>query len=212
MPERRYNRLPINALVSFEAAARLVSFKTAADELNVTPAAISHQVKPLERELQCDLFQRHHRGVDLTETGAVLLVAIQRGLDGLTEALDQIRAQSSSASVNIRSTAAVSSLWLTPRLSQFWKAHGQVSVTQIVSDTDQDQSNCDMSIHYGDMPRQSGTCRALFNDRIMALSSPRFAQQYRIERVEDLAQLPLVHLEAAETDWTTWRKWLHALG
>jgi len=67
---RPYDMPPMTALVSFEAAARHVSFKTAASELNVTAAAVSHQVKALEKELQRPLFHRHHRGVELTETGA----------------------------------------------------------------------------------------------------------------------------------------------
>lgn len=79
MPKRPYGLPPLNTLVSFEAAARNVSFKAAAKELNVTPAAISHQVKALEQELRCPLFNRFHRGVELTESGAYLLVALQRG-------------------------------------------------------------------------------------------------------------------------------------
>ena len=79
LSKRHYDLPPMTALVAFEAAARHVGFKPAARELNVTPAAISHQVKALESELHCALFYRHHRGVELTETGAYLLVALQRG-------------------------------------------------------------------------------------------------------------------------------------
>ena len=93
MSETRYTRLPLRALVSFEAAARLVSFKSAARELNVTPAAVSHQIKALEAELRTPLFDRHNRGVELTEKGAYLLVAIQRGFDHVGEALDQLKSR-----------------------------------------------------------------------------------------------------------------------
>ena len=213
MPKRPYDIPSMTSLVSFEAAARHVSFKAAAKELNVTPAAVSHQVKSLEKELRCDLFHRFHRGVELSESGAYLLVALQRGFEGINEAVGQLRAQRGhSSSVIIRSTTAVSSLWLTPRLAQFWKSHPHISVTQIVSDQDISPSDCDLSIHYGHMKQASGLCRALFHDQIMALGSPRFAAQNRIETVEDVAKAPLIYLEAADSGWTDWQEWLHALG
>ncbi|EEE35916.1 transcriptional regulator, LysR family [Rhodobacteraceae bacterium KLH11] len=199
-------------MISFEAAARHVSFKAAAEELNVTPAAISHQVKALESELQCALFLRHHRGVELTESGAYLLVALQRGFEGISEALSQLRRQYDQKGVTIRSTTAVSSLWLTPRLAQFWKRYGHVSVTQVVTDHGLDTSNCDLSIHYGDTSRETGVFKTLFHDSIMALCSPRFARQNAIKQVDDIARVPLIHLDAPDTGWADWRTWTRELG
>ncbi|MET1415824.1 LysR substrate-binding domain-containing protein [Roseibium sp. HPY-6] len=212
MPQRPYELPPLNALVSFEAAARHVSFKSAATELNVTPAAVSHQVKALEQHLNCVLFRRHHRGVELTETGAYLFVSLQRGFEEISDALGQLRARASKTSVTVRATTAMSALWLTPRLAQFWKSHPRISVSQIVSDTGSDSSDCDISIHYGDMSGETGFCRSLFHDRIFALGSPRFARQNKIDSVEDLAGLPLIHLDSAGTDWTDWQDWFSALG
>ncbi len=212
MSKRPYDLPPMSSLISFEAAARHVSFKAAARELNVTPAAISHQVKALEQELHCILFQRHHRGVELTETGAYLLVSLQRGFESMSDALNQLRSRHPRASVTIRATTAVSSLWLTPRLAQFWKTHGHISVAQIVSDAGQTQSDCDLSIHYGDMSKETGNCRVLFHDQITALSSPRFAQENKIAQVADLARLPLIHLESTGNKWTGWQDWCGELG
>lgn len=202
----------MTALVSFEAAARHASFKTAASELNVTAAAISHQVKALEKELQRPLFDRHHRGVELTEAGAYLMVAIQRGFEAIDDAIGQLRANAPKASVTIRATTAVSSLWLTPRLARFWRSHGQIGVAQIVSDTDQLQSDCDLSIHYGDIAKEKGTCRVLFDDRIIALGSPSFASEHRIETVADLAGIPLIDLVSTQSTWTSWQEWCGILG
>ncbi len=212
MTKRPYDLPHMSALISFEAAARHVSFKVAAAELNVTPAAISHQVKALEQELRCLLFRRYHRGVELTETGAYLLVSLQRSFEGMNDALDQLRARTGRASVTIRATTAVSSFWLTPRLGQFWKSHGHISVAQVVSDTDLGQSDCDLSVHYGDMSKDSGICHAIFNDHIMALGSPRFARQHGVKNVADLALLPLIHLDAPKTGWTDWQDWCGVLG
>ena len=203
---------PLNALRAFEAAARHLSFTQAAAELGVTPAAISHQVKALETELRCDLFRRHHRGVELTETGAYLLIMLQRGFETMAEAVDQLRQRTARASVTIRVSTAVSSLWLTPKLAQFWKTRPEISVAQIVSDLESDEADCDLSIHYGPISLDSGTRSVLFRDRIMALGSPGFAAANPVRSAAELAQLPLIHLDSGVAGWTTWRDWLRALG
>ncbi len=212
MFNRPYRLPAMSALVAFEAAARHVSFTHAARELNVTSAAISHQVKALEVELQCPLFQRHHRGVTLTETGAYLLVALQRGFECMSEATDQLRRRAQNASVTIWVTTAVSSLWLTPKLAEFWKSHGDVSVAQIVSDTGEAPAECDLSIRYGILPRDIGVARVLFGDRLMALGSPAFARTHQIGCLADLARVSLIHFDTPVTGWTDWQGWFRALG
>lgn len=212
MPKRPYRLPAMSALVAFEAAARHDSFTLAARELNVTPAAISHQVKALELDLNCPLFQRHHRGVSLTESGAYLLLALQRGFETMAEATDQLRHRALSASVTIGVTTAVSSLWLTPKLAEFWKTHGDVSVAQIVSDTGEALNQCDLSIRYGIVPPQGPKHQVLFHDRLMALGSPAFARAHRVESVQDLAALPLIHFDTYVEGWTDWQSWFQALG
>ncbi|MEO0751747.1 MAG: LysR substrate-binding domain-containing protein [Pseudomonadota bacterium] len=212
MPETRYTHLPLRALVSFEAAARHVSFKAAARELNVTPAAVSHQIKALEAELRSTLFERHNRGVDLTEKGAYLLVAIQRGFDHVGEALDQLKSRARPAAVTIHSTTAVSSLWLTQRLASFWRAHPRIAVSQAVDDMRRDAESCDLSIHYGDMALERAPCQPLFRDTITALASPDFAREHTVSSIKELGQIPLIHLEMAENNWTSWEEWAGALG
>ncbi len=212
MSYRPYDLPPMSALVAFEAAARHVSFTNAARELNVTPAAVSHQIKALEAELQCPLFQRHHRGVTLTESGAYLLVALQRGLEGMADAVGQLRQRATRASVTIGVTTAVSALWLTPKLAQFWKTHGDVSVAQIVSDTGEAPAECDLSIRYGVLPRDRAVCSVLFRDRLMAIASPDFAATHPVSAVADLAQVPLIHFDTQVAGWTDWHGWFRALG
>ncbi|MBO9449292.1 LysR family transcriptional regulator [Tropicibacter sp. R16_0] len=211
MPKRPYDLPPLSALSSFEAAARHESFKSAAQELNVTPAAISHQVKALEAELGQQLFHRHQRGVELSETGQMLQLTLQRGFEQISTMVTQLRQDSQTRAVTIGATTAVSSLWLTPRLARFWKRHGNIAVTQNVSDTDHAQTGCNLSIHYGDMTRDNGDCRPLFRDRIAALASPAFAAEHAVDALADLAHLPLIHLNASDERWTDWRTWCAAL-
>lgn len=212
MPKRPYDLPPMNALVAFDAAARHVSFKAAARELNVTPAAISHQVKALEQELQCALFLRHHRGVALTETGAYLRVALQTGFEAMGDAVAQLKRRSSTSAVTIGVTTAVSSLWLTPKLAQFWKSHGDISVAQIVDDTGVAPAGCDLNISYGIPARGTAQSSVLLHDRIMALASPRFAAAHPVAGLDDLARLPLIQFQSNVAGWTDWQDWFHALG
>lgn len=212
MAQRPYNLPPMSALVSFEAAARHVSFKAAAQELNVTPAAVSHQVKALETELRQQLFRRNHRGVELTETGAYLLVALQRGFEGISDAVAQLRSDAASATVTIRASTAVSSLWLAPKLAEFWQTYPHIPVSQNVTDFPDHAPACDLSINYGHMSEDHGDVRLLFRDRIAALGSPHFAAKHRIETIGDFARAPLIHMDMPGIEWTHWADWCRELG
>lgn len=209
---RLYDLSSITALICFEAAARNSHFKKAAQELNVTPAAVSHQIKALEGDLGCDLFLRRSRGVELTEKGAFLFIAIQRGFETISDAVTQIRARKETVDVTIWTTTAVSSLWLTPKISAFWKIHPAITVSQIVSDVPSITGRYDLSVHYGN-PQENGVeYRELFQDRIVALGTPDFARQHNINCVDDLLGTPLIHLSNEESGWTTWTEWFLALG
>lgn len=209
---RPYDLSSMTALICFEAAARNASFKKAAEELNVTPAAVSHQIKALETNLGCRLFLRRSHGVELTEKGAFLFIATQRGFDSISEAIIQIRGRPETVDVTIRSTTAVSSLWLTPKISAFWKIHPAVTVSQIVSDVPGMTIRCDLSIRYGSEQESGDEYRKLLQGRIVALGTPSFAAQQSVTRVEDLLKAPLIHVSSEGTDWTTWDDWFLALG
>lgn len=206
-----YDFSSMTALICFEAAARNVSFKKAAQEMNVTPAAISHQIKALEADLGCTLFRRHHRGVELTEKGAFLFITVQRGFEAVSDAVSRIRDHPETVDVTIGTTTAFSSLWLTPKISAFWKIHPAITVSQIVSDVPGMPGRCDLSIDYGNPQENDVEYRKLFQDRIVALGTPFFASEYGIARIEDLLGAPLIHSSSKETGWTTWDDWFAAL-
>ena len=207
-----YDFFSMTALICFEAAARHASFKKASGELNVTPAAVSHQIKALEHDLACALFERQHRGVVLTDKGAFLFQAIRRGFETVSEAVTELRARPESVDVTIGTTTAFSALWLTPRIASFWKIHPAITVSQIVSDVPGMTQRCDLSIHYGTPKNGDAHSRILFRDSIVALGSRRFAKDHRITRLKDLLTAPLVHSSGKESDWTTWDGWFSAQG
>ncbi|SPJ23688.1 LysR substrate-binding domain-containing protein [Palleronia abyssalis] len=205
--KRPYDLPSMTALVCFEAAARHQSFKTAARELNVTPAAVSHQIKALETELGRDLFRRHHRGVDLTEMGAFLFVNLRKGFEGMSDTIREIRGRAETDDVVVRATTAVSAFWLTPKISAFWKTHPEIVISQIVMDTAASSGSTDLGIHYGPVNTEMDAHHVLFRDRIVALASPEFAERIPSLSLKALAGAPLIHVAAADTDWTGWADW-----
>ena len=209
---RPYDLPSLTALACFESAARKASFKDAAQEMNVTPAAVSHQIKALETDLGCSLFVRRSRGVELTEKGAFLFLSIRRGFEAISDTVVQIRDRRDTVDVTIRTTTAVSSLWLTPKIAAFWKIYPAVTVSQIISDIPGVSGPCDLSIHYGDTDESGLEHRILFQDRIVALGTTAFAEQHRIASVEDLLKVPLIHMSNEENGWTTWTDWFQSLG
>ena len=208
---RPYDLPSMTSLACFETAARLLSFKEAAAELNVTPAAVSHQIRGLEAEMARPLFRRHHRGVELTEGGAFLFLAIQRGFSGISDAVEELRGRPGDEDVVVQATTAVSAFWLTPQITAFWRSHPDIVISQNVSDLEAPGGRPDLSIRYG--PRRGvGEERALFRDRILAVGSPDFAARHGIETLEDLLEAPLIHLQAEGMGWTSWVDWFAALG
>ncbi|MGB3176993.1 MAG: LysR substrate-binding domain-containing protein [Albidovulum sp.] len=213
MVRRHYNFPPLTTLSAFEAAARNGGFKIAAQELNVTPGAISHQIKALEMELGRALFKRVHRGVILTEDGQNLFVALQSSFRTIAKALEQIRRPQLDESVTIGATAAVSSLWLTPRITRFWREFPDIRISQIVSDSRLDIGiSPDLRIEYGHIGNSPEGTRELFTDDLVAVASSGFAAAHPVDTAAQLAGLPLIHLNAEDQDWTTWKQWFDALG
>ena len=125
---------PLGSLRAFEAAARYLSFKKAAEELAVTPTAVSHQIRLLEDTLGITLFRRQTRRVLLTESGQRLFPVLRDGFDAFSEALADISAQRSKPSVTITSTTAFCAHWLLPRLPALGRASPEASLSILATE------------------------------------------------------------------------------
>lgn len=147
----------LNSIRVFEAAARLGSFKAAAEELHITPTAVSHQIRNLEAQLGTALFERRTRGVHLTGAGRRLADAARLSLQTLAGAIEDIAGQPETLTIN--TTSAFASLWLVPRLQGFYRAHPDL---RVVVQTDerlvdlQRDRRVDVAIRYGLPPVESG--------------------------------------------------------
>jgi LysR family glycine cleavage system transcriptional activator len=122
-------RLPsLNALKAFESVARHLSVKRAAAELNVTPAAVSHQIKGLEDHLGVALFLRHNRALELTEAARAALPKLREGFDSLAQAVERVRAHKGMGQLTVSAAPSFAARWLMPRLHRFFDAHRDVDV------------------------------------------------------------------------------------
>lgn len=212
MTSKRYRLPPLQALFAFESAARHLSFKNAAEEMDVTPSAISQHVKTLEQDINVALFERQHRGVKLTAAGRALHSSLEHGLTHLSDAFDEIRDKGRHRAVTVFASTAMSSLWLTPRLTQFWKEHGDIAVNQHVADSESEGNiNCDLKIWYGQPENAKTGAELLFTDRLVPVCSPNYARQLTDRRLETIASQTLIYLDSS-SKWTTWRTWFDAHG
>lgn len=199
------------AIRAFEAAARHLSFKSAADELHVTQSAVSHQVKSLEEFLGIVLFHRESRGVVLTREGEDYLGNVSYILDQLSIATHSIRNQDTSGPLYIRSTPAFASRWLVPRLSDFNRWHPQIElhISTSLEPANFVDDGVDVDIHFGlAMSRDMHTEPFLESSRFPVASPELLAKRPPIHQPEDLCNFVLLHNEVGDG----WRQWLECAG
>ena len=122
------NLPPLTALRVFEAAARHLSLKKAAEELNVTPAAVSHQIQQLETHLGVRLFRRLHRGIEMTEIAQICIPKLQEGFECMRQAMDRVRDHRGADVLTVGAAPSFSSHWLMPRLHRFVTGHPNIDV------------------------------------------------------------------------------------
>ena len=193
---RDLERLPLNALKVFEAVATHLSFTAAANELGVTTAAVSAQVKSLEAEIGVALFRRHTRAVALTQEGAELLPGVRRGLDELRRAVDRIRRERVGGLLNLSVPNEFLQRWLLPRMSEFTRRHPEVEVRFGPGRPTLDFSRDDfhVAIVYGSGNWPGIRTERLLDEWVFPVGSPALLERLGpIETVADFARYPLIH-------------------
>jgi LysR family transcriptional regulator, glycine cleavage system transcriptional activator len=212
---RRYYSLPsLVALAAFEAAARHLSLTKAAEELNVTPGAISKQVRMLEEQLGSPLFLRRHRALELTREGETMAASLREGFERIASTFVQIRSAGGQSNVTIGCTMAMAHLWLMPRMSTFWSSHQDIVVDHVISDQPRglDRPDIDLRLRYGNGDWPDEMSAKLYDDRIFPVASPEFAREHPVRTIEDLCRMQLLSVEGIDWDWTTWADFLQEVG
>lgn len=195
---------PLNALRSFESAARHGSFNKAADELFVTPSAVSHQIKGLEEFLGIQLFERIKRRVELTPPGERYLLSIQSALDEIDEATRKLMTTPNSGVVNLSVAPAFLTRWLVPRINHFQNKNPEVELrlTASMSQIDFRYSDMDMAVFFGDGNWPDLHCHHLRNVHSVPVCSPKLLEgKPPINSAEDLLQYTLIHISKRDDEW-----------
>jgi len=193
---------PLNWLRSFEAAARHSSFSAAAKELNMTPSAISYQVKNLESYFEAILFERKARGVALTEVGRAYLPSVLKAFSDLSAASAHMFNPAGTSSLSIRVAVSFGTLWLAPRIPDFLQKHPHININLHSSlwIGDDGLQECDLEIRYGDGNWQGVESEVLIHETIELVGSPKLP--FQPKSAKDLLDCPLVHILGVEDNWS----------
>ena len=199
---------PLNALRAFEAAARHLSFSRAADELHVTPAAISHQVKTLEGFLGVKLFRRLPRALRLTAEGNALYPELTASFDRLGRAIERVQRRGVRGHLTMSTTPTFAISWLVPRIKRFNEDHPGIKIALVttVQVADFTREDVDVAVRYGRGPWPGLRCSKLFDDRLTPLCGDRWAQ--KMSQPADLVGAPLLTISGQDHR----RTWLRAAG
>lgn len=191
-----YKRLPpLNSLKSFESAARHLSFTKAADELFVTQAAVSHQIKLLEDFLGIELFKRKNRALELTEFGKAYFADINKILRKLNEATEKLLTLKSDPHLSISVPQTFGIQWLVPHLSEFNQLHPEIEVRLKGVDQDEGLLNkeIDLAIYYGKGNWQNLQVNRLGKEDLLILASPELLAKNPVHSKDDLKHHTLIH-------------------
>ena len=208
---------PLSALRAFEAAARHMSFSKAADELHVTPAAVSHQIHALEEDLGVRLFHRMNRSIELTASARVLLPGLTEAFAGIQSSVRRLRAHNDTGTLTVTASPSLAAKWLVLRLHRFQEQHPEVDVRISATDAivDLAKGDFDIAIRYG-AGRYSGLeVELLLKNEVFPACSPQLLTNGPPLRTPaDLPAHALIHDQAVERDplVPTWSMWLKAAG
>lgn len=202
-----------NLLKTFDCAARHQSYSKAANELCISQAAVSQQMRQLEAELGTKAFIRVGKQMNLTPQGQILFEATQQAFNILNKGLQQIKTESISGSLTICSTQAFATLWLMPRLERFATLHPDIKIKIISSPKFDDlkQHHIDLAIRFGpsvlENNQENYTCEYFGEDNVLPICSAKLAESNAFNQPSDLLNTWLVGLsQPGPFDWQSWFK------
>ena len=198
---------PLNGLRAFEAAARHMSFTDAAEELSVTQAAISHQVRGLEQRLGLKLFVRRNRSLLLSEAGQAYLPSVRSAFDQLNEATEKLLQKDRGGHLTVTTTTSFAVKWLVPRLGGFQRANPEIDVrvstgTALVEFSRED---VDIGIRYGRGQWPNLVAERLVAEDVMPVCAPSLMKGPNgLKKPADLKRFTLLHSVSFPDDWQVW--------
>ncbi|WP_281544263.1 LysR substrate-binding domain-containing protein [Grimontia sp. SpTr1] len=199
---------PLNWLRSFEAAARHLSFTHASQELHITQAAMSQQIKALESQLGTMLFVRLPRGLELTEAGAAYLPVLHESIEKMNEVTEELFGKGRNKLLNVKVNLVFFVNWLAPRLPEFYEQYPDINLkitSNIWVNSQQKSSDCDLEVIYGNGRWQQYEARRLTWDLLQPVCSPNYASRFEGKPVpQDIVNENLIHVIGYEDGWNRW--------
>ena len=198
---------PLNALRSFEAAARYESFTRAAEELHVTQSAVSQQVKALEAQLGVKLFNRERQRLMITPAGRDYLIEIREALDHVGAATERLMQRHSTGVLTVSTSQDFAAKWLVHRLARFAAAHPGIDlrVSATMHNVDFARDDVDVAVRHGDGNWPGLDATRLCAEEIFAVCSPKLLTgRDRLRRPADVLKWPLLRLEDQSKAWKRW--------
>lgn len=213
-------RVPLNAIRAFEAVARNTSVAKAANELCVTPTAVSHQIRLLENFLQVELFERKNSRIYPTQEATSHVTQISQALDLIDEAVLSLGAvcNDEHRKLSVSAPASLASLWLVPRLGRFLAAEPDVDLNlrTYLHRRDAEQQDSDMKICPWSQGEAGFQSEPLVEEASMPVCSPELARRYGGDMAAILREAPLIHVDRApggyEGDLPDWARYLAEYG
>ncbi|BDC43100.1 LysR substrate-binding domain-containing protein [Paraburkholderia terrae] len=212
-----YRRLipSMTALVEFESVARLSSFTIAANELGVTQAAVSRQVKFLEDTLGVRLFHRLHRSIELTDEGEALYLVVAESMQKIAGVFDRLSSGPVQQELVLAATSAFSHFRLLPRLASLKKAQPNLQLrlsTQMFT-ADLRHKEIDVAVRFGNGRWSDGTATLLFDEEVFPVCSPKWVESRGVpQTLQDVANAALIESDSTSEGWMGWEAWFDAVG
>ncbi len=203
----------LSKLITFEVAARHESFALAAEELFLTPSAVSHQINLLEKELNIKLFLRLHRKVELTNEGKRVFLALQFSLDYLNTEIKAIQNQALAGSLTIYARPSIAQCWLVPKLSSFTECYPfiQLSILTGNENVNFQRTGIDLAIYFDNQPSFQLDYQYLMDEHIIPVCSPEYAAKFNLMgNLDSVMHCTLLHdcqgwSNGTGTDeWNSW--------
>ncbi len=208
MSTKYKNIPPLRAIKAFEASARLLSFTLAAQELHVTQAAISHQIKNLEQLTGVQLFKRFNRSLKLTFEGRLYLVSIRNALESIEKATRQLKNRDTTGTLNISLLPSFATKWLSKRIWRFQQQNKNLDVRISAFEwlTDFKKDDCDIAIRYSANPSYPGLKSELFlEEEVFPVCSRQLYESYEGKLTASrLLNANLCHEDFTSEDWHDW--------
>jgi LysR family glycine cleavage system transcriptional activator len=207
---------PLNALRAFEAAARHLNFSRAAEELSVTPGAVSQQIQNLEDYVGAALFKRTPKGLLLTDAAQTALPALREAFDRLAEAASLLTAAVDGRRLTLTAPPSFAAKWLVPRLKRFEEAYPQIDVwlSADMDIVDFATGEVDLAVRYGAGRYPGLEIRRLMSETVIPVASPTLVAGNPLASPADLARHVLLHDGSPDADESCpdWSMWLAARG